>query len=122
MYDRRFAALPLAGMVPGEEIEIAPTRLSVFARGEMGDLSSAQHWLPTWRWSCAVCEVASMAGILVCLGCQSACLFALRANGKKPRHAHWRRERAGHYEGHIRPSAYRRILQSQSQGCPRSLC
>ena len=55
VYDRRFTALPMVGMVPGDAIEIVATRLSVFARG---DLESNSHtiWAHAWCWRCLICK------------------------------------------------------------------
>ena len=48
----------MVGVVPGEGVEIAR--------------------LPTWCWACPICNMVTMTGALVCFGCQSVCLFALR--------------------------------------------
>ena len=68
----------MAGMVPGDAVEIASARLSIFAQDDQVEPHSYQNWLPTWRGACLICNMANMVGSLICFGCQSVCLFALR--------------------------------------------
>ena len=47
IFGERYRALPILGMVAGEELETAASRLSIYTRASTEPPTSADGWLPT---------------------------------------------------------------------------
>ena len=74
IFDARFKGLEIVGMAVGDSLQAAKSRRSRFVH-ECADLDSTQGWLATDLWQCTVCQCFSPFGMLICICCESHCLF-----------------------------------------------
>ena len=74
IFDYRFKRLEIMAMAVGESLEAAKAKQSRFVQG-YHELDSARLWISAEVWPCPICACHNPSGMLICLGCESYCLF-----------------------------------------------
>ena len=74
IYDSRFMDLKTTAMAIGGNTKAAKDRRSSLVRGH-DLLDSSVEWLSAELWQCPICSCCNLNGMLLCICCESMCLF-----------------------------------------------
>ena len=74
IYDSRFMRLKITAMAIGGNTKAAKDRRSSLVRGH-DLLDSSVEWLSAELWQCPICSCCNLNGMLLCICCESICLF-----------------------------------------------